>query len=39
MTVLIGEIAPDFETTKGPISFHDWIGDSCAWARPSRSAL
>ncbi len=30
MTVLIGSIAPDFtaETTTGPMSFHDWIGDS-----------
>jgi alkyl hydroperoxide reductase subunit AhpC len=32
MTVQLGETAPDFEaeTTEGPISFHDWIGDS--WA-------
>jgi alkyl hydroperoxide reductase subunit AhpC len=31
-TVLLGETAPDFaaQTTEGPISFHDWIGDS--WA-------
>jgi thioredoxin-dependent peroxiredoxin len=29
MTLTIGEIAPDFEaeSTEGPISFHDWIGD------------
>jgi thioredoxin-dependent peroxiredoxin len=28
----LGDVAPDFEaeTTEGPISFHDWIGDS--WA-------
>ena len=32
MTVQLGAEAPDFtaETTEGPISFHDWIGDS--WA-------
>lgn len=29
MTLSIGSVAPDFEanTTKGRISFHDWIGD------------
>jgi thioredoxin-dependent peroxiredoxin len=32
MGIRLGETAPDFtaETTEGPISFHDWIGDS--WA-------
>ena len=30
MALQLGETAPDFqaETTEGPISFHDWIGDS-----------
>src|SRR5437764_5722706 len=32
MALRIGDTAPDFEaeTTEGPISFHDWIGDG--WA-------
>ncbi|MBA3348794.1 MAG: peroxiredoxin [Actinobacteria bacterium] len=32
MSIQLGDTAPDFqaETTEGPISFHDWIGDS--WA-------
>jgi alkyl hydroperoxide reductase subunit AhpC len=30
MALTIGDAAPDFEaqTTEGPISFHDWLGDS-----------
>jgi thioredoxin-dependent peroxiredoxin len=30
MALQLGDIAPDFEaeTSEGPISFHDWIGDS-----------
>ncbi|MEO0995844.1 MAG: peroxiredoxin, partial [Pseudomonadota bacterium] len=29
MTLRINDTAPDFtaDTTEGPISFHDWIGD------------
>jgi len=32
VSLQLGETAPDFEaeTTEGPISFHDWLGDS--WA-------
>jgi thioredoxin-dependent peroxiredoxin len=32
MSLRLGDTAPDFhaETTEGPISFHDWLGDS--WA-------
>lgn len=32
MTLLLGDVAPDFtqESTEGPITFHEWIGN--AWA-------
>ena len=30
MALRLGDIAPDFtaETTEGPISFHEWLGNS-----------
>ena len=30
MSLALGDVAPDFkaETTEGPISFHEWLGDS-----------
>ena len=33
MTLLLGDTVPDFtsETTNGPISFHDWIGEEWAF--------
>lgn len=33
MTILLGDTVPDFkaDTTLGPISFHDWIGDDWAF--------
>lgn len=40
-TLRLGNIAPDFEaeTTKGPIKFHEWIGDSWVCLRSSSSRL
>ena len=33
MTILLGDTVPDFtaDTTQGPISFHDWIGNDWAF--------
>jgi thioredoxin-dependent peroxiredoxin len=30
VTLRLGDLAPDFitDTTHGPLSFHDWLGDS-----------
>ena len=31
MSLRLGDTAPDFhaESSAGPISFHEWLGDSC----------
>lgn len=38
-TLRLGSTAPNFDaqTTKGPIKFHDWIGDS--WVGPLSLSL
>ena len=40
MGLRLGDIAPDFEaeTTKGPIKFHEWIGNSWVSTYHYRSA-
>ena len=39
MTILLGDTVPDFtaDTTQGPISFHDWIGNdwACFFSHPA----
>ena len=39
MPLTIGDSAPDFEaqTSEGPISFHDWLGDWGVLSRTPRS--